>query len=515
MSTKANNPLIVPMTVEAFVVNDEIRTTDDAFLRTPMLYEDLARMGNAQPGQSDNDISFSQGGSTQRNGKTITNSDYYNGVYLKWRLPKAFTTGAQDSSAGQTTYPIVPNRWLVIRINQATQATTAWIIESDYVHDSSPQASTISEEGSKYVGIASKTTGYQCPTGKEIGKNFPLSGGGTWSESGTSLKLTAIAPGNPAFAFYQPACNNVFSFIDPLTSTKHPDASFTYTVLGWYGLPAEDILAQQPDGFAALIEDLGWNLPDSDSETTATASLLYGFQTDVAWQTKNKPEGGVPAGSKPVSIAVGNTGVEALTALITAQSGDTALDTQLLEAFQLDFMEFFDQPDGAARLEERLERSFFQRFSGGYTWSIVLKPGSKKSTNDNINPAWLLTLNQHQQDLDKELRKLASLQKQLYVLWWKSMGWYESHPPTHPINGLSEKKLGHAINPDTSGSIAAQVQDQLNKVSALQMLVPDGDTPVALQDRVRGSRSSRLPTEPCVRVRTRLLMLYSYPSMKR
>ena len=33
--------------------------------------------------------------------------------------------------------------------------------------------------------------------------------------------------------------------------------------------------------------------------------------------------------------------------------------------------------------------------------------------------------------------------------------------------------------------------------------------------RVRGSRSSRLPTEPCVRVRTRLLILYSYPSTKR
>ena len=49
-----------------------------------------------------------------------------------------------------------------------------------------------------------------------------------------------------------------------------------------------------------------------------------------------------------------------------------------------------------------------------------------------------------------------------------------------------------------------------------RLSVSTGEDRDSFHYRVRGSRlGSRLPTEPCVRVRTRLLMLHSYPLMKR
>ena len=52
-----------------------------------------------------------------------------------------------------------------------------------------------------------------------MGRNVPL---GAWTESGVTLHLTAVAPGNPAFAFYQPY-NNTCS----PSSTCWPTAKMT------------------------------------------------------------------------------------------------------------------------------------------------------------------------------------------------------------------------------------------------------------------------------------------------
>lgn len=495
--TITSNPLIIPMVVEAFVVNDKVRTGKGSFLRTQMQYENLADMGNAQALQSGQDEEFSKNGSAQHNGRTISNSDYYNGVYLKWRLPKALTHGEQDSTQGTTQYPVVPNRWLVFRINQSTQDVSTWIIESDYVYTTSPEPTTISGQASNYVQVNTLTNHYKEPVSIHIGKNTQLSSGESWAEPGTSLSLTVMSPGNPAFAFYQPACNNIFSFVDPLGNERHEAASFTYMVVGWYGVASEDILNVKPKDFASKLKDLSWSLPSRDSGTITKDSLLYGFQTDVAWQTKNKPDGGAPTGTSPISIAIGNTSAEALTALITAQGeklGGEPVDAQLLEAFQLDILEYFDQPDGAARLEEALERSCFQRYTGGYSWSIVTKLGSKSTGAVPATPAWLLTLNQAQQALDQELNQLVTLQKQLYTLWWKCMTWSLSSPPSggqQAVNDLTLEEIRHAIDPGRAGSVAAQVKAQLGLVTARQKLVPNGDTPEALQAAIRKYASEK------------------------
>src|SRR5262245_25085362 len=57
------------------------------------------------------------------------------GVRLHWALPNALTRGAITEKS--TTFPAVPNRWLVTRSRKAEggkeQIERQWIVESDYL----------------------------------------------------------------------------------------------------------------------------------------------------------------------------------------------------------------------------------------------------------------------------------------------------------------------------------------------------------------------------------------------
>jgi hypothetical protein len=130
-------------------------------------------------------------------------------------LPDSFTKGRQDSVEGATTFLPVPNRWLVVRYDGSCcrRTATAWIIESDYrwsVPLENPQnASQVGSMRRAGSGLDKDTV-----VGVRVGRNVPLATE-TWVRRAT-LKLTAVAPGNAALAYYQPACNNVFSLMDPL-----------------------------------------------------------------------------------------------------------------------------------------------------------------------------------------------------------------------------------------------------------------------------------------------------------
>lgn len=494
------SPLIVPLVVEAFAVNDKGRTAlDKNFYRAEMQYDaiydyDLINgltLGNGAYGA--NDTSFFSDSSK---------SQYYDGVYLKWRLPDAFTKGVTDA-AGVPQYPCVPNRWLVVRYAPLSAGTqpTAWIIESDYIgpNNTSPQ-SYLSHEGSMYVQSQFATN--DKTIGVRIGQNVPLSTG-MWTESGHSLKLTAVAPGNPAFAHYQPACNNVFSLIDPLNGHAPDPDTLSYQVFGWFSNAADDPLAKV-DGecdFACLLEKLGWELEKgTDHALTADWSLMCGMVSGVVWETAKVPPGGGPGPATPVSIAVGNTAVEALTALIAGQGGH-AIDTDLLEAFQLGLIDVLDKADAGAVLSDAVHSSFYQKFTGGYVWEIVDAAGANTHVEQQElqkELRWLAVLNQDQEQLDQAQRQLAALQRQLYVMWWKYVEFnnaYQGPPPPPDIPGLSDTKdLAQQLNPTVEGSLAARVSEQQKTVNTLAGQVPHGDTPGALKAEIaRYALAHQLP----------------------
>jgi hypothetical protein len=456
------SPLIVPMAVEALVVNDT--TGPAAFANSGMNYEGMFNvLANAQSGIAANPIS---------------NEQAWYGVYLKWRLPAAFTAGAQDSSSGVTNFPLVPNRWLIVR--RATNGTTAWIVESDTLNETSPKDG-ISQAGSAYVKGSEHG-----PQAIAIGQNFPAAG---WSEPGTSLELTAVAPGNHAFAYFQPSCNNVFSFVD-----QQPVKSASYMVAGWFSDAAHDPLAHAATDFPKVIGKLGWLVGDADSGSIATSSLLYGFVDGVSFPGT----GSAMPGSDDVSVAIGNTSVEALTALLSQSAGTASLDAQLLEALQLDLVEILDQPDGEAQLAEALQASFFKRYSGGYSWTIVSAPQTDPPTSGELQKesAILTTLNAAQQQLDGELLQLDALRQQLYGMWWKYM-LLSDFPNANGIVTIEEVR-------NQIKSLAAQIVTLMTAVTS--STVPSGKTSKALQAAIAAYAADQgLPA-------TRLLKRSTAPS---
>lgn len=560
------NPLIVPMTVEALVVNDIFRTNGNSFVRNQMLYGAMSSCNSGQPGISNNDTQFTLHSTSPVLPSKTPAGDYYNGVYLKWRLPESFTNGVQDNVTGITEYPLVPNRWLVVRYSGplTQRVATAWIVESDHVYPNNqvPQPTNASMAATAYVKANANGT----PTQQYIGQNIQL---GSWTESGNDLQLTAMAPGNPAFGVFQPQNNNVFSFIDCLNSS--PTETLSYMVTGWFSNPASDPLYEKlavwtnntgngvlstlnflassasqvswaagtitiagtvyniaagntgtmsattylyldpqvsstalqittdlPTAqagtpvvtatpfFAAQLSAMGWTLPENTDPTlTATWSMLYGTVNGVQWQNTALPPGGVPSastGAPPVSVAVGNTSVEALTAMITAQAAqqNIPIDAELLEAFQLDLTEVFDMPDGAAVLAEKLQASFFQKFSGGYNWNIVDAPDSTTQVSaEELQKelAWLATLNQNQENLNEALNELAALQSQLYTMWWKYADWPNAIQQDCAVPGLdTQSGLQQQLDPTVTGSLAQLTAAQMTKVNDLMALVPTGET---------------------------------------
>jgi hypothetical protein len=471
------SPLIVPIVVEAFVVNDHTRRLG-SFYRAQMQYNNIHHPGNGDLGSTD--LSFID----QKNPHW---SQYYNGVYLKWRLPDALTRGVATGGAAPQ-FPCVPNRWLVVRYAplSAGSSPTAWIVQSDYQTRTAPKKANASQVGSIYVQPKSLTDNK--PVGVYLGRNVPLATG-TWKEDGSSLKLTAIAPGNPAFAYYQPTCNNVFSLIDPLDGHTPESDKLSYQVFGWFSNAADDPLAKvdRKCDFACLLEKLGWELAKgTDVNLTADWSLMCGMVNGVAWQTGSIPPGGAPSQLAPVSIAVGNTAVEALTALIAGQRGP-AIDTDLLEAFQLGLVDVLDKADASAVLSDAVHSSFFQKFTGGYVWEIVDAPGANSEVDRQEMQKelqWLAVLNRTQEQLDQAQQQLAALQHQLYVMWWKYVRWNNAYqgPPDFP--GLSRTALAQQLDPTFDGGLAYQVSQQQKAVSLLASQVPHGDTPDALQTAI-------------------------------
>ncbi|MGN6276693.1 MAG: hypothetical protein ACTHNP_12305 [Solirubrobacterales bacterium] len=468
-------PLIVPLTVEALVVNKHVRGAV-SFLRAEMGYGQLMSGGNAQAGLNTADSQFNK----EEEVYGVPAPLYYDGVYLKWRLPRALSWGTQETAKENLHFPPIPNRWIVARYAAVGGTPSVWLIESDYVWGpDGPDFKTVAD-ASAYLMVEPED---KPPQPSYVGRRFDLAKE-TWSEPGTSLGLTALGAGNPAFAAYQPHNNNVLSFVDVLGEADAE--TFSYQVFGWFAKASEDPLGTVAAAdFAKELAALGWELPaGTEPGLTASATVLAGCVDGVRWQTALQPDGGAPNG-RPLSIATGNSSVEALTGLVAAQAAKAgeSIEPELLEAFQLDALALLDEPDGEARLAERLHDSLFQRYAGGHSWEIVDAPGEEPPEEPELKleAAWLLKLNEAQAALDAQLGELAALRLHLYELWWKYFSWRHrySRNEVDGRNGqppLTEADLREELKPSTTGSVAAQVRKKLEEVEASAKLVPQGAT---------------------------------------
>ncbi|WP_433202230.1 hypothetical protein ACQP00_31970 [Dactylosporangium sp. CS-047395] len=328
-------------------------------------------------------------------------------------------------------------------------------MESDYLGP---------DGASPYLDPAAPT-----PTPTRIGRVHSLA---AWREPRTRRApfLTAVAPGNIAFAAYQPHAAGVFSLHDPADDVAD-GTILSYQVVGWYADPAADVLApaRQAAGLAARLAELGWSAPpDCAADTTvchgAIRALTYS-RTAVA----ARPEA--------AAIAVGNTTVDAVTALLrAADRPGSGFDPDLLEAFQYDLLHTLDEPDGPAQLGARIHDAWFGARPGGSVWQVVpaedgddgAAPGTGRPPAD---PDWLAGLNEVQRAHDQAARRLGALQRDLYELWWKR-GRRNAGPAVAP--DLTDAQFAAELDPARPQSLAGRVAALRRQVEQARARMPWG-----------------------------------------
>jgi len=451
------SPLLVPVQLQAMRTNPYVRS--QSFQRWTMNYSALAGYTSPEPAPFTGLDA------------TWASSAANDGVYLQWTLPTALRRGDHDAATQTTDYPLAPNRWLVVRTwgppapsTPIQRLATAWVVESDYIG-------------------AGGTSAFVDPTASTvrpalIGRVLPLSG---WRETGAATGtgfLTAVGPGNVAFAAYQPYSANVFSFQDKLSGIAEGQ-SLSYFVAGWYSRPGDDILApvRQAAGLPAALAGLGWSVTGSGS---IDGTVFHGALRGLAWSR-------TAVGTRPstATLAVGNTSVDAMTAIIrqqAAQRPSTTIDPDLLEAFQYDLLRTLDDIDGPAQLDSAIHDAWFGSTPGGCVWQVVATPPEDPATAAQeqaeidgglADPSWLAGLNQAQATYDLAVRELASLRRQLYEIWWKRGR--AAALPTRP-SGPADSQFAAALDPTQPSGIADQVVAKAAQVAAAQASIPWGAT---------------------------------------
>ncbi|WP_328546304.1 hypothetical protein [Streptomyces platensis] len=416
--------LIVPVELHALVANRAVRADKDRFKRwspmfTMMLNEEFKTSGEPEPYENERDY--------------WTGTDF-EGIHLQWQLPEALTTGFIDPDSGESTFPLVPNRWLVVRYATVGTATTAagWVVHSDYLSSERPDANPIWDGSNSYLNPHAATA-----TTDRIGRAHDLATG-PWSEPAPRpLFLTAIGPGLPAFAAFAPYHRNVFLFQDTLQDLRGPvdnyppNATLSYAVVGWYSDDTADILHKaaeipgllppgaDPDSVTAVLEALGWNLSDGASDSVVRTRYA-GTALGVDWQREGLlPDSDRPDGTS-VKVALGHSTGDAAAALVSQQTS-SARDGDLIKALFHGELGTLDSADGPIDLDEVMRRSWFSGTEGGYLWQVVNRPaeqGTDEPAPELPQPPWLDELNAQQTEYDQGMAELARLHWWLWSLWW-------------------------------------------------------------------------------------------------
>jgi hypothetical protein len=505
----SDNHLLVPMRLDAMALNQIASLSP--FLRFEMQYENLRKFKSPEP----EPFADASGNPPKT------------GIYLHWTLPKSLRNGVH-SKDGVTTFPLVPNRWLIVRVQHGIQpgqtstgakAIKAWVIESDYRDKT--------QGSSSYVDIEFDASSHQwkskldsngIPTPVKIGKKWRLDQlASIPSQSEPFLK--AVGPGTVAFANYSPGVDNVFAFYDDVSSdddqTKLKTGMFTYHVTGWYSDAAHDPLnnvnlewkksddpkqqgkytIQWKEGTdSKLIEyNLDW-FAYSGSANLPKKMLVHALVSGVPWDrdgknpTSPKYPTNIPGN---VKVAVGNTAIDALAAIVRLDKNNQQ-EADMLEALQYGLLEEFDTPGSSEVLNMAIRQHWFGASSGGTLWSVVAEESKSASTATDAETLELTdqekialaALNAAQSELDRQERILESMQWNLFGLWWKYK-WQQPNTRNQPPVSVEYKdwlktqlplQLGYgsscksasSADPDSEDWYICKVKAQQNAVTKFQ-----------------------------------------------
>lgn len=341
------------------------------------------------------------------------------GVHLHWKLPAALTHGVQ-SAGGVVEFPPVPNRWLVLRVaadDAPAGWTRAWVVQSDAMGSDARNATIVRDPGGAYlatrIGRADLYDAYR--------ENPPA-----------AEPLTAIGAGDPMFAAFYPGCRDVFGFHDVLQGID--EGTFLYLVAGWYARREDDPLGS--DGgrteHVERREDLEaqWFSP-AVAEASPTRTVCHGTLHGVAWRRGDDGSAAMPGGAT-YRVAVGNTAVEALSALVAAPAERGHLWEPLLSGFQYGVLANLDLRRGMPDLDAELHRRRFHAIDGGTEWIMRptgdAPPGAPASAGaaipafptDSVIARLFEDLVEAQRVRDRLDRELLSVRADLHAVWYRA-----------------------------------------------------------------------------------------------
>lgn len=318
--------------------------------------------------------------------------------------------------------------------------------------------------------------------------------------------LTALGPGLPAFAHFQPYNTNVFSFQDPgldVFETDYVPYTLSYLVTGWYSAPGDDPLAPSGTPLPDLLDRLGWAPPGSP---VTRRSVYTGTVLGLDWypymeyggETRKPPPSRCPDNLTGIRVTVGDTVADSATALwappAPAGAGPgTALAA--LEAFTHGWLLGGDEPVTTADHETSAHLTRFRTApDAGYRWSAADRPstaptGPPTPQDTALEQRILTRLNADQYRFDTALFLYRELLHRLHDAWLLAGRAYAPADYRALLDGSDASSL--------LSRTAQQLTDLFGTpggTGGLRSAVPWGATPEAFERSVDGyEREAGLP----------------------
>lgn len=376
------------------------------------------------------------------------------GIHLHWALPDALTQGSEDDSV--SSYPWVPDRWLITRPAIGDYPQKQWIVESNY----------LSPVGEETDGVSvpidpDPDNGIDQPY-RFLGRSISYDAWPTLDAGAEFMEgVTAVGYGETAFAAFYPNCHSVFGFHDPDLDGDVPDG-LVYQVLGWYSkadseaYSSYDDLASFVTEFqqdylsdngteassdevqAAIEDEYNWSFSLADGQDAPTVLYCYSQLTFSPAQDSSNPD----QAATDTQVTMGNTGTEALSAYLAGQiNEDYGSDYKSVMEDQLESIMLSAQLGGSIadtgpKFEEARHEKGFTATPSGSLWivrkdsagsaadasSLTMQatlPDSMAELLNEVN-VWQSQYNQAQNDMDSQ-------RTQLFADWYKYM--MCSYPP--------------------------------------------------------------------------------------
>ncbi|MEU7637887.1 hypothetical protein AB0C11_17615 [Streptomyces sp. NPDC039016] len=464
MPTRSNDTLVVPVEVAALAVNTRTQNSAGTFVfhrwhPNFFLLQDNRMPPEPEPFQID-----PWPGEAERRG-----------VYVQWQLPEALTRGRHDDQEGVEDFPLVPNRWLVVRHQAASDTVRAWVVESDH------------------LGLRTGTVSYLDPeadevTATKIGRRHDLTIASPWREPADAREpfLTALGPGLLTFSVFQPYNENVFSLHDTLDDVSGKDR-LSYHVVGWHADPGSDILAGHDGKLTDLLDKLEWLAPAATS--TVNRALYTGSVLGIDWEREGPlPPSDIVPDPDQVAVSIGNSAAEAMAGLIDEAAGPSALteqETRLVRAFALGTLDTLDRTNGDELTDTAAHNSGFGPAPAGYTWHIADRSdpnaptpltATERAREHALEQDVVAELNRVQAEHDAMTADLAAAQERLYLLWALSQA--ERVPPAFA------DRIDDELNPEHADGAAGRVADLITRLTQMRTTrsIPWGTTPKDLED---------------------------------